>query len=136
MKRILTVLGIVTLVAWVAIANLHRGSSVGMRRSGSATLVRNMRNALIAYSNDYNEFPGGDYAQVCRALFGENPQKQKYIETSTKGVNAVGEIVDQWGTPLRVNLSPHPHAPRVQSAGKNRVFEPSSEDSDDIYSWE
>ena len=104
-------------------------------RSATATLVSNLRNALKAYQIDYGAFPSGDYVQICRALFGDNPNKQKYFDTGQKGRNAAGEIVDYWGTPLRLDFSQHPHAPKVQSAGKNRAFEPMGKDSDDIYSW-
>ena len=107
-----------------------------VRTQIARTDVRNIRNALRAYHNDYDTYPSGDYAQICRSLFGDNRLKQKYFDIGPKGINEKGEIIDPWGTPYRIDFSPHPDAPRVQSAGKNRVFEPRSESSDDCYSWE
>ena len=125
------------MVAVAALGAILPSRAFRRRQPDSASVVvTKMLSALVVYQTNHGAFPSGNYAEVCRALFGVNPNKQKYFEAGPKGVNAAGEIVDFWGTPLRLDFSPHPHAPRVQSAGKNRVFEPMGKDSDDVYSWQ
>ena len=97
-------------------------------------ISRDVRRALIAYRADFGAYPTGDYAQICRALWKDNPKKKKYVTLLKKDRNPAGEFVDAWSTPLRVNFSEHAQAPRVRSAGKNRVFEEGKSDSDDIFS--
>jgi hypothetical protein len=126
---------IALIVVWVILANLQRRES-SPRTTASATLVKNVAVALKTFQNDYGAFPSGDYSQICRALFGENPKQQTYFNREARSINASGEIVDEWGTPLRVDFAEHPQAPRIQSAGKNRIFEGRGNNSDDLYSWD
>ncbi len=114
----------------------QRGREAPLRKSAVQVTGEQLRFALKAYQSEYGSYPIGDYRQICRALCGNNPKNIEFFERDPKHRNALGEIIDPWGTPFRIDLSPHPVEPRIQSAGKNRAFEPRTKDSDDFYGWQ
>ena len=135
-KLVYVLLGIAVLVVLSFVILDYTGREPPLRRSAVQHTGNELRLALKAYESEYGSYPQGSYPQICRTLLGDNPKKIHFFERDPKRVNAQSEIIDPWGTPYRIDLSPHPTAPRIQSAGKNRTFEPRTKESDDYYSWQ
>ena len=114
---------------------------VGLFKLG-ATLRANARNAnfnedvdklfagLQQYKENLGSYPVGGNAQVVNALLGKNPRNIMILVNLKTRLNDKGEMLDAWGTPLRVYFSDHNIL--IRSAGPNRRFDDSaSSDFDD-----
>jgi hypothetical protein len=76
-------------------------------------------------------YPVGNNAEVVKAMNGQNPKSVIILVGRKTEVNAKGEIVDPWGTPLRIYFSDS--GVLVRSAGPNRRFDDSTSlDADDF----
>jgi len=64
-------------------------------------VVENIRTAIRNYGQRFNGNPVGSNSEITRALAGENPGQVNYLGAdATLRVNAKGEMIDAWGTPL------------------------------------
>src|SRR5215471_28234 len=64
-------------------------------------VLGNMRNAIHLYSSMFGGNPVGTNPEITRALNGENPKQTKFLKPEAGvRINATGELVDPWGTPL------------------------------------
>jgi len=78
-------------------------------------------------------YPTGGNLEVSKALQGANNKNVIIIVGSSKknSLNDKGEIVDPWGTPLRIYFSDN--GVLIRSAGPNRRFDDSTViDADDF----
>ena len=108
---------------------------------GTETLMRKftagLHAALLEYRRETGRFPEGGAGEIISALRGRNETAKKYIELAPEAMNAHGEMLDPWGTPLRITFEPGSDVERIHSAGPNLIFEDlTSKSSDDYFSWQ
>jgi len=87
-----------------------------------AVLLGNMRNAIARYASQFGENPVGTNPEITKALTGGNPKEAKFIsEESGLRINALGELVDYWGTPFFFHQLSGTEM-EIRSAGPDRVM--------------
>jgi len=132
MKKILIALGLVAVViglGWAAHAwsNLH----VQARTEKFNEDVENLFIALQKFKEAVGAYPLGSNAEVAKALKGHNAKNVIILVGRKNELNDKGEMVDPWGTALRIYFSDS--GVLVRSAGPNRRFDDSTaRDADDI----
>ncbi len=92
--------------------------------------------ALILGLQQYREFvgtyPTGNNLQVAKALLGRTDKKVLILAIRKSDMNDKGEILDPWGTPLRLYFSDN--EVMIRSAGPNKVWEDTNvARADDLY---
>jgi hypothetical protein len=92
--------------------------------------------SLILGLQQYREFvgsyPTGNNATVAKALLGRSEKKVMILAVRKSDMNDKGEILDPWGTPLRLYFSDN--EVMIRSAGANKVWEDSNvPTADDLY---
>jgi len=92
--------------------------------------------SLILGLQQYREFvgsyPTGNNATVAKALLGRSEKKVMILAVRKSDMNDKGEILDPWGTPLRLYFSDN--EVMIRSAGPNKVWEDSNvSTADDLY---
>jgi hypothetical protein len=134
MRKIFITVGIVTIVfgaLWTGRAwNTMR---VNARTKQFNADVEDLFTALQKYKERVGTYPTGGNLEVSKALQGANPKNVIVIVGSARksNLNDKGEIVDPWGTPLRIYFSDT--GVLIRSAGPNRRFDDSTAiDSDDF----
>ena len=83
-------------------------------------IVQNAHRAIVQYAQVYGGNPVGVNSEITAALMGDNPKHINFI-TPDSGlqVNAQGEMVDAWGTPLFFHQISG-HEMEIHSAGPDR----------------
>jgi hypothetical protein len=133
MKKALMIAGaITTLVAafWVvrALVTLR----VNARTAKFREDIENLFVGLQQYKENVGSYPVGSNSDVAKALMGKNPKSVIILVGRKNEMNAKGEFVDPWGSPLRIYFSDS--GVLVRSAGPNRRFDDSSAmDCDDFF---
>ena len=79
------------------------------------------RDALIAYSNYFGNYPATEVSAMIATLTGQNPSNIVFIDLDPKNIDAVGQYMDYWRTPYRIGLTDK-HSLILCSAGRNRTF--------------
>lgn len=97
--------------------------------------VRELAFALKGFEQVYGRAPKGNAAAIAAILTGKNTEgqdadKTPIIEATAHEFNTVGEFVDPWGNPYRIEVSP---SVAVYSLGPNGKDEQGK--GDDIKSW-
>lgn len=92
--------------------------------------VDNLFEIFHKYKEYVGEYPKGNNAEIARALQGENPKKVILI-LKKSDLNIKNEIVDPWGTPLKIYFANN--EVMIRSAGPNKKFEDSKAASSDDY---
>ncbi len=90
----------------------------------TADLVSALETAGDAYYDHYHAMPPTpENYVVAAALTGKTRDKQAFVELSPDQISASGEILDEWGTPLRFLFLQDP-APQIKvwSAGQDNIF--------------
>ena len=134
MRKIFIAVGIVT----IAIGVLWAGRAwntlrVNARTAQFNTDVEDLFTALQKFKERVGTYPTGGNIEVSKALQGANSKNVIIIVGSARknNVNEKGEIVDPWGTPLRIYFSDT--GVLIRSAGPNRRFDDSTViDADDF----
>ena len=94
--------------------------------------VDNLFEAFHQYKNYVGSYPTGTMAQITKALLeGDNPKKIIILAVKKAEVNAKGEIVDPWGTPLKIYFANNEVL--IRSAGPNKQFDDSKSGLIDDY---
>jgi hypothetical protein len=134
MRKIFLAIGIITIAlgtVWAARAwNTLR---VNARTAQFNNDVEDLFTALQKYKDRVGSYPTGGNLEVSKALQGNNSKNVIVIVGSAKknNVNEKGEIIDPWGTPLRIYFSDT--GVLIRSAGPNRRFDDSTVmDADDF----
>lgn len=87
--------------------------------------------ALHKYKEHVGEYPRGANQDIAKALIGNNPKRVIILAVRHENLNAKGEIVDPWGTPLKIYCADREVL--IRSAGPNRIFEDSKKKEGDDY---
>lgn len=133
MKRFLLIVGAVAMLtacgwavqAWNA---FERNASTAHFNDD----VDNLFYALQQYKEHIGSYPVGSNAEIAKALKGENPKNMIILIGRKQPVNSKGELVDPWGTPLRIYFAGE--GILIRSAGPNKRFDDSTAvTSDDYY---
>jgi len=134
MRKIFITVGVITIVfcaLWAGRAwNTLR---VNARTAQFNNDVEDLFTALQKYKERVGSYPAGGNLEVSKALQGANSKNVIVIVGSSRknNLNDKGEIVDPWGTPLRIYFSDT--GVLIRSAGPNRRFDDSTAiDSDDF----
>jgi hypothetical protein len=94
--------------------------------------MENLFVGLQRYKEYVGRYPIGNNAQIVKALMGENPKNVIILVGRKTDLNSQGELVDPWGTPLRIYFAGE--GILVRSAGPNKRFDDSTAvDADDYY---
>lgn len=88
--------------------------------SRTQTELDQIRKGLLDYETAYGSLPSvSDYRDLLPILQGANPNKTAFIMSDPWELDAKGELIDAWGTRLRISLD-DPKNPQVQSAGLDK----------------
>ncbi len=94
--------------------------------------VDNLFEAFHQYKTHVGTYPAGNNADIAKALLqGNNPKKIIILAVKKAELNAKGEIVDPWGTPLKIYFANNEVL--IRSAGPNKQFEDSRTGPSDDY---
>ncbi len=131
-KIILSIVGVVVLVVvgWLALPYLTQRTDpkVGKFNENAESLVI----GLQQYKEFVGSYPSGSLVDISRALTGQTDKKVLILVTRKSELNTKGEIVDPWGTPIKIYFNQDTIL--IRSAGANRVFEDSKNArTDDLY---
>jgi hypothetical protein len=133
MKRFLLVVGAVAVLigcgwgvqAWNA---FQRNANTGRFNDD----VDNLFYALQQYKEHIGSYPVGNNGEIAKALMGNNAKNMIILIGRKQPVNSKGELVDPWGTPLRIYFAGE--GVLIRSAGPNKRFDDSTVvTSDDYY---
>jgi len=118
-------------ILWLALSLMVLGlvfpvSNVGIRAAKEAK-TRNMMSqiqiAVLAYQTEYETPPPGkDSATIIRELMSDNHRGIAFLNLKPiHDMNAKGEALDAWSTPLRITLADS-QVPIIQSAGPDKKW--------------
>ena len=110
--------GILLVLVWPSISYFRMKGPPMMVQA----LYAHMSVALRQYKEEYGVYPEpSDNKTVLAALTGANSKGIVFFEPHPKQMNKNGEILDKWGTPIRISyVSNGP--PAFLSAGEDKVF--------------
>jgi hypothetical protein len=93
--------------------------------------VENLFVGLQQFKEHVGSYPTGNNADILKALQGQNSKNLIVLVGRKSELNSKGEIVDPWGTPLRIYFSGT--GILIRSAGPNRRFDDSTAAIGDDY---
>ena len=93
--------------------------------------VENLFVGLQQFKEHVGSYPTGNNADILKALQGQNSKNLIVLVGRKSDLNSKGEIVDPWGTPLRIYFSGT--GILIRSAGANRRFDDSTVAAGDDY---
>lgn len=112
--------GIGAVWGWTSVSKWHQDRPV---RQFNAE-VDNLFDAFQQYKLHVGTYPSGTPAEIAKALLeGNNPKKIIIVAVKKADLNNKGEIVDPWGTPLKIYFGNNEMM--IRSAGPNKQFEDS-----------
>jgi len=121
-------LGIGAVWGWTAAKSWSRERPV----RAFAAEVDNLFDAFHQYKTHVGRYPEGNNAEIAKALLeGNNPKKVIIIAVKKAELNAKGEIVDPWGTALKIYFANNEVL--IRSAGPNKQFDDSKSGLIDDY---
>lgn len=85
------------------------------------TILENMGRTIQQYASTFGENPVGTNPEITSALQGQNPKHINFLKQDGNRVNALGELVDAWGTPYFFHQISG-HEMEIRSAGPDRVM--------------
>jgi hypothetical protein len=122
-KRIAQILVIVVLVAggiWGYFAVRKWQSQQNQRTLSSE--VDQLFEAFHKYKKIVGKYPSGSNADIAKSIReGDNEKHLMIMAVRDSQLNAKGEIVDPWGTPLKIYFAQNEVL--IRSAGPNKQFE-------------
>lgn len=132
-KRVVGIVGLLAILAGaVYLVKVYSTWQVNARTKKFNTDVENLFAGLQQYKENVGNYPTGSNADIIKALQGANPKKLIILVSRKAELNEKGEILDPWGTPLRIYFSDA--GVLVRSAGANRRFDDSTVlDYDDFF---
>jgi hypothetical protein len=133
MRRFVLIVGVLTIVfgmfwgirAWTTVRLNARAASLNVD-------VENLFVGLQRYKEYVGRYPAGSNPQIVKALMGENPKNVIILVGRKNDLNSQGELVDPWGTALRIYFAGE--GILIRSAGPNKRFDDSTTvEADDYY---
>ncbi len=133
MKRILIVIGVVTILVGIAwMAQTYSSIRAAARTARMNEDMLNLFDACQKYKEHVGSYPIGSNSDIAKALRGQNAKNVIILVGRKNQMNEKGEFVDPWRTPLRIYFSDN--GILVRSAGPNRRFDDSTaSDGDDLF---
>jgi hypothetical protein len=111
-------LGIIVGLGWPQMSCSPQPAEVSESRS----IMAQLQIACQQYRTEYGAFPStAENYRMAEILKSENPRKILFIEFNPRTINANGEIIDGWGTPLRISYLSDDDL-LIVSAGKDKLF--------------
>ena len=78
--------------------------------------------AFHKYKQIVGKYPSGNNAQIAKSIReGDNEKRLMIMAVKDSQLNAKGEIIDPWGTPLKIYFAQNEVL--IRSAGPNKQFE-------------
>jgi len=94
--------------------------------------VDNLFEAFHQYKTHVGSYPTGTSTEIAKALLeGNNPKKIIILAVKKAELNTKGEIIDPWGTPLKIYFANNEVL--IRSAGPNKQFDDSKSGLIDDY---
>jgi hypothetical protein len=94
--------------------------------------VDNLFDAFHQYRTHVGSYPTGTAADIAKALLeGNNPKRIIIVAVKKADLNSKGEIIDPWGTPLKIYFANNEVL--IRSAGPNKQFDDSKSGLVDDY---
>lgn len=125
---VILMLGIGAVWGWSAASKWKEGRSVRQFNME----VDNLFEAFHQYKKHVGGYPTGNNSEIAKALLeGQNPKKIVILAVKKAELNAKGEIVDPWGTPLKIYFANNEVL--IRSAGPNKQFDDSKSGLIDDY---
>lgn len=88
--------------------------------------------AFHKYKQIVGKYPQGSNTEIAKAVReGNNEKRLMILAVKDSQINAKGEIVDPWGTPLKIYFAQNEVL--IRSAGPNRQFEDTKIVTDDYF---
>jgi hypothetical protein len=133
MRRVFLVISLIALVAaggWAFTSWTSYQANIKSAQFNED--IDNLFDALQRYKDKVGSYPVGNNAAIVQALLGNNPKNLIILVGRKKDLNSKGEIVDPWGTPIRIYFAGE--GILVRSAGPNKRFDDSTVlNGDDYY---
>ncbi len=132
MNKILVALGVVAvLIGFGWAVSAWNSFQVNARTAKFNEDVENLFIGLQKFKEVVGTYPPGGNAEVAKGLQGQNPKNVIILVGRKNDLNEKGEMVDPWGTALRIYFSDS--GVLIRSAGPNRRFDDSTAmDADDF----
>ncbi len=125
MKKFLLIMGVIAvLVAAGWAVRAFTTVQAKARNSRLSSDVESLFDGLQKYKEFAGSYPVGSNAEIAKALQGQNAKKITVLVGRKLEMNAKGEYVDPWGTPLRIYFSDS--SVLIRSAGPNGRFDEST----------
>jgi len=122
-KKVAQILAIVVLAAggvWAYFAVREWNASKNQR--ALAAEVDQLFEAFHKYKSIIGQYPSGSNAEIAKSIReGDNSKHLMIMAVRDSQLNAKGEIVDPWGTPLKIYFAQNEVL--IRSAGPNKQFE-------------
>ncbi len=100
---------------------------VSCHNTRTQTLFSGLSTACRAYLVEYGNYPSSfENKTLTEILIGNNPRKIVFMEFRPKDLNQNNEIIDGWGTPIRIMIQPD-QTLSFLSAGKDKTFNTSDD---------
>ena len=125
MRRLILIVGFVSIllgVGWTIRA--WTTWRVNARASKLNVDVENLFAGLQQFKEHVGAYPSGSNAEIVRTLMGKNAKNIIILVGRKNELNSQGEMVDPWGTPLRIYFAGE--GILIRSAGPNRRFDDST----------
>lgn len=132
-RRIVTILAILALIGGSAYGYYEfREWQAAQNQRTLATEVDHLFEAFHKYKQIVGKYPSGSNAEITKAIReGNNEKKLMILAVKDSQLNAKGEIVDPWGTPLKIYFAQTEVL--IRSAGPNKQFEDAKNKLTDDY---
>jgi hypothetical protein len=133
MRKIFVTIGLIAILVGAGYAvqtwNVWRTSARTNRFNED---VENLFVALQQYKERIGTYPVGSNEEIVKTLMGNNAKNLIILVGRKQDLSSKGEILDPWGTPLRIYFSGS--SILIRSAGPNKRFDDSTVlNSDDYY---
>lgn len=125
MRKLLVVIGVVTVI--VGIGWAARAWSTWQVNARTAKFNEDVENLFIGlqkFKETVGTYPVGSNADIAKAMKGNNAKNVIILVGRKNELNEKGEIVDPWGTALRIYFNDN--GVLIRSAGPNRRFDDST----------
>ena len=133
MKKFFVLVGVLAVLAGaIYLARVYTTWQVNARTSKFKIDVENLFSGLQQFKENVGQYPNGSNSEIIKALQGNNSKKLIILVSRKAELNDKGEMLDPWGTPLRIYFSDS--GVLVRSAGPNRRFDDSTSiECDDFF---